>query len=518
MKIDCESRLSVEEITAYAHRLGPAPKLSADAAFRARIRENRHYLEARIAKGGDIYGVTTGFGSSSRNHVDAAAARRLSLNLSRYHGCGVGPLLAEEACASILLVRLNCLARGVSGVSIELLERLELCLEKRVIPAIPAQGSVGASGDLTPLSYVAGALAGERDVYHHGKITTAAAAFAAEGVAPYQLKEREALAIMNGTSAMTGLAALAWSEAKALADRASELTGLLVELLEGRSAPFTDLVNAQKPHPGQLEAARRITAFLARPETRYHRATKDGERAEIQDAYSVRCAPQVIGVLYDVLAMTKTWIETEINSVNDNPVVLDRAGEGGEILNGGLFFGGHIAAACDALKTAVANVVNLADRQLALLLDRRHHGRLPENLVAERALGAESTLHHGFKAMQITLSALAAECAKQSMPMSVFSRPTESSNQDVVSMGTIAARDLRVITAMARDGLAIHAMALRQGFYVAREGDADGRLNPAAARLLEEIGTHFQAMVEDRALDREIGAVGAMLFAPRAPA
>lgn len=507
-----ERTLSVDDVAAYATRQAAAPELSREPDHERRIRRNRAFLERKIAEHADIYGVTTGFGSSSRNTFSGERARRLQHNLAQYHGCGVGGLLPEEDCAATLLVRANCLARGASGVTWELLERLETFLARRIIPAIPSQGSVGASGDLTPLSYVVACLEGERQVYHAGKLKPTADALREEGLEPYALKEREALAMMNGTSAMTGIAALAWKQAKRTADLACELTGLMVELLEGRSAPFTAAVNAQKPHPGQLEAARRITAMISDAEHRYHRPpSADGavDKAEIQDAYSIRCAPQVIGVLYDVLTYSRAWIETEINSTNDNPVILDQEGE---ILNGGLFFGGHIASACDALKTAVANVVNLVDRQMALLLDRRNAARLPENLVAERALGDDALIHHGFKAMQITLSALAAEIAKQSMPMSIFSRPTEGANQDVVSMGTIAARDLRTINAMTSHALAIQAMALRQGFYVVRTEGLTQRLNETARRMLEGVAAHFSPVIEDRALDGDIAIVAGALY------
>lgn len=512
MLISQDSRLSIDSVAAYARQTGSAPALSRAVEFRRRIDDNRAFLERRIAAQADIYGVTTGFGSSSRNTFSTDLARRLQHNLAQYHGCGVGPLFSEEEGAATLLVRLNCLARAASGVTWGLLERLELFLQRRLIPAIPAQGSVGASGDLTPLSYIVACLEGERQVYHRGVLRPTSAALQEEDISPYVLKEREALAMMNGTSAMTGLAALAWSDAKRTADLACEMTGLLVELLDARSAPFTQAVNEQKPHPGQLEAARRISTMISHAAQRYHRAPHDkggAHKAEIQDAYSIRCAPQVIGVLYDVLSYSKTWIETEINSTNDNPVILDRDDE---ILNGGLFFGGHIAAACDALKTAVANVVNLMDRQLALMLDRRYAARLPENLVAVAALGEEARIHHGFKAMQITQSALAAEIAKNSMPMSVFSRPTEGANQDVVSMGTIAARDLRAINHMTQSSLAIQAMALRQGFYVTTVDGLTERLNDAARATLERVAARFSPMIEDRALDQDIGAVAAALY------
>ena len=352
--------------------------------------ESHEFLLGKLADGHDIYGATTGFGSSSGNRFDASMSRKLQRNLYTFHGCGVGDFFNEQECAAILLVRLNCLTYGASGVSGELLQHLALMARHRIFPAIPCQGSVGASGDLTPLSYLAAAMAGERKVYFKSEMRDTSEVYQELGIEPYKFKEREALAIMNGTSAMSAIAALAVQRTRRFANAACMLSGMLTELLQGRTAAFLPELHQQKPHPGQLEAAHNIFTFLKDPYERLiHGAEGDrlyNKNKGIQDNYSVRCAPHVIGVLYETLSWAEPIIEREVNSVNDNPVLIkDRE----MVLNGGHFFGGHIAQVCDSLKMAVAQVVNLLDRQMALLMGPCNAAYLSENLVARKELGEE---------------------------------------------------------------------------------------------------------------------------------
>jgi histidine ammonia-lyase len=276
-------------------------------------------------------------------------------------------------------------------------------------------------------------LVGEREVTLEGEVVSAAEAHAALGLEPLTLQPKESLAVMNGTSVMTGLACLAFERARALAALASSITAMTSQALHGNPEHFDDRIFALKPHPGQRACAAFIHDHLAdRPERKV---------ARLQDRYSVRCAPHVIGVLVDALAPGRVTLEIELNSVNDNPII-DVAG--GEVLHGGNFYGGHVCFVMDGLKNAIANVADLLDRQLALLCCPDTSDGLPENLIAGR--GPERLAHHGFKAVQISASALTAEALKLTMPASVFSRSTESHNQDKVSMGTIAARDcLRVL-------------------------------------------------------------------------
>jgi histidine ammonia-lyase len=342
------------------------------------------------------------------------------------------------------VARLVSLARGYSGVRIELLERLCLMLNHRMLPRIPAEGSVGASGDLTPLSYVAATLVAEREVTLAGEVMSAADAHARLGLEPLSLVPKESLAVMNGTSLMTGLACLAAERAQALAVLACRLSAMTSESIHGNPEHFDDRIFALKPHPGQRACATLIREHLLSSAAA---GSGDGSSkrrpvARLQDRYSVRCAPHVIGVLADALAFGRDVLEIELNGVNDNPII---DADAGDVLHSGNFYGGHVCFVMDGLKNAVASVADLLDRQLALLCCAETSDGLPDNLVAQQ--GEKSIAHHGFKAMQITASALAAEALKLTMPASAFSRSTESHNQDKVSMGTIAARDcLRVLS------------------------------------------------------------------------
>lgn len=503
-----KNRLSLDDLLAYALGSTEAVLLDDDPSFRAWIEANRSFLQMKLAEGWPVYGASTGFGASSASRLSPEEAAILQRNLFRYHGCGIGPNFREEELAAILLVRLNCLTQGCSAISFELLERLQIFLQNRIFPLIPTRGSVGASGDLTPLSYVAAALAGERQVLWRGEIMDAAEAWERLGLTPYQFKAREALAIMNGTAVMSAIAGLAWLRLERILDLAALASACMVEIWQGPCAPFLEALHAAKPHPGQQEAAAKIRQYLHEPEQRLVKRQAQSREpsfeGSVQDPYSIRCAPQIIGAFQDALSAARTWIETEINSVNDNPVFLH---EEDLVLNGGHFLGQHITLACDMLKASAANVVNLMDRQMALLLESR--GRLPENLLSRRQA---PQLHHGFKAMQISMSALAAEIAKSATPMGVFSRPTEASNQDVVSMGTIAARDLMQISDMAMDALTIHLIALRQAFYLQEEAGLSPPLNPRLESQLRSIGKYFPMQGEDAALDGSIRALREQLF------
>ena len=381
--------------------------LDPDPAYRHQLEESRRSLERQLAAGRQIYGVTTGVGESCETKVPAEQAEALAVNLLRFHGCGTGAALSDEESAAVVAVRLASLARGHSGVRPVVLERLVELLNHRILPRIPAEGSVGASGDLTPLSYVAAVLIGEREVSFGGKVVPAVEALGAVGLRPLALLPKESLALMNGTSMMTGLAALSYRRALALGRLASALSACASEVMRGNASHFDERTFALKPHPGQMTAARWI-----REDLEYRRTGRQGggrgggeePQRRIQDRYSLRCAPHVIGVLLDALAMFRPVIETEINSVNDNPIV---DADADEILHGGNFYGGHIAFAADGLKTAVANVADLLDRQMAMLCNPMLNNGLPADLVDPA--NAARAASHGFKAMQITSSALTAE-------------------------------------------------------------------------------------------------------------
>ncbi len=509
LTLNFRNQLSLEDLDAYARGLITRVALDGDAGFKRQIEDNHRFLITKVADGWPIYGASTGFGSSSASRIGFGDAGALQTNLYRYHGCGLGPSFSEDVLAAILLVRLNCLTQGRSGVSFDLLERLGALLDRRILPLIPERGSVGASGDLTPLSYIAAVLGGEREALCEGRTIPAAEVWQRLETEPYAFKAREALAIMNGTSVMAAVAGLAWKRLERLYEGAALATAAMVEIWQGPCAPFLPALHRVKPHVGQGEAAAAICQYLYEPEQRLGRRdpkTLETTRAgSVQDPYSIRCAPQILGSFKEALNTTRLWIETEINSVNDNPVFLH---EEDLVLNGGHFLGQHMTLACDMLKAAAASTINLLDRQMALLMESK--GRLPENLVSRQV---SPSLYHGFKAMQISMSSLASEIAKLATPMSVFSRPTEASNQDVVSMGTIAARDILAIADIALDGLSIHLMALTQAFHLLAEEGHELPLHPRFHDVLLRLQRAMPQVREDRALDHEIRGMKALLTA-----
>lgn len=423
-----EDELTIDDINDVANRRKRC-QLSASQGFVDKISKGSQFLDDLLAKDGVIYGVTTGYGDSCTRAVPVEQAYELPIHLSRFHGCGLGNALGPKQTRAVLAVRLASLCRGASGVSLDLMRLLATLLDKDILPIIPEEGSVGASGDLTPLSYVAAVLIGERDVLYKSEIRPTKDVFKELGISPLIMRPKEALAIMNGTAVMTGLAVIAFQRADYLTRLASRLTAMTSIAIIGNYEHFDETLFSVKPHPGQCLIAERVRNDLGAGQV-----NKPLER--LQDRYSIRCAPHVIGVLQDMLPVFKQIIETELNSANDNPII---DADAGRVIHGGHFYGGHIAFVMDSLKNLVANIADLIDRQMALLVDVKFNNGLPSNLSG--ALGDRMPLNHGLKAVQIGVSAWTAEALKNTMPASVFSRSTECHNQDKVSMGTIAARD-----------------------------------------------------------------------------
>jgi len=484
--------LGIDDVESVA--LGHASVCISDAPeVWARLTKGAAVLQGLLDSGRRVYGVNTGFGDSCETDVPLAQHLELPQNLIRFHGCGTGSSFTPSETAAIAVARLASLVSGASGVRPMLVERLCQLINQRLLPRIPSEGSVGASGDLTPLSYLAAALLGERELLlDSGEVVPAN--LVGERLGPFQLLPKESLALMNGTSAMTGLACLAFQRAKRLARYGAALTAIASDVMRGQPGHFDDRLFALKPHPGQRACAGWIREDLATPSSGPASAPASPiAPARLQDRYSLRCAPHVIGVLLDNLPHIQAVIETELNSTNDNPL-FDLST--GDVLHGGNFYGGHICQAMDTLKTCVANLADLFDRQLCLLCDSRTNGGLPDNLVIDRAPS-----QHGFKAMQITASALCAEALKLTMPASVFSRSTENHNQDKVSMGTIAARDCLRILDLSETVATVHALALCQA--------VDLR-SPALSRLrARELHAAVRQVVPvnnaDRRMDQDIG-------------
>ncbi|MDR3248973.1 MAG: aromatic amino acid ammonia-lyase, partial [Treponema sp.] len=422
-----ENKISIEDVTAAAKKqqtlaLNPSPE------FAKKIDDGARFLDEALAEHGGIYGVTTGYGDSCTEIVTPDHYLDLPVYLSRYHGCGLGAYFDEETTRAIMIVRLNTLSQGFSGVSMEMLRYIQFFIENDILPLIPQEGSVGASGDLTPLSYLAGALIGERDVLYRGERRPSAELLAELGRQPYRFRPKEAIAIMNGTAVMNAVACLAYSRASYLADLSCRITALCSLALKGNAYHFYKRLFEVKPHAGQALAAEKIRKGLGVDD----HEVRDLVPERIQDLYSIRCAPHVIGVFYDAGDLLRSLIETEMNSANDNPIIDP---ETRSVFHGGHFYGGHICFAMDSLKNIVANLADLMDRQLALLVDYKFNRGLPPNLSGSKVSFA---YNHGYKAVQIGASAWTAEALKNTMPASVFSRSTECHNQDKVSMGTIA--------------------------------------------------------------------------------
>jgi histidine ammonia-lyase len=494
------SPLSISDVCALAQ--GEAlPKLSEDEAFRARIQRGADFLESLLREDGVIYGVTTGYGDSCEINVPAELVHTLPRHLYTFHGCGMGEPFTVEETRAVLAARLASLCRGYSGVRYELLERLALLLKLDVIPVMPSEGSVGASGDLTPLSYLAAVIEGGRNVWYRGAQRLTLDVYSELGIEPLSLQPKEGLALMNGTAVMTGLACLSVGRADYVARLASRITSLCSLALQGNYFHFDPMLFSVKPHPGQNEVAYWIHSDLK---------VEDMPRnsSRLQDRYSLRCAPHVIGVLKDALSFITSTVEIELNSANDNPII---DAEGEHVMHGGHFYGGHIAFAMDGLKVAVANVADLTDRQLAQLMDPKFNHGLPANLSG--ACEATRSINHGFKAVQIACSAWTAEALKGTMPASVFSRSTECHNQDKVSMGTIAARDCQRLLTLTEQVLAAGMLAAWQGIQLrSMAGElmlCD--LQRAVQECLVQTADIFLFLEEDRELDRDLGTAVARI-------
>lgn len=481
--------LTIEDICLIAHQQGHI-ELSEQSGFVGRIDKGAAFIDTLLKEQGFVYGVTTGFGDSCTVSIPLDLVDQLPEHLYTFHGCGLGNYFDAEQTRAILAVRLTSLARGFSGVRYKLLQHLAELIKQDILPLIPEEGSVGASGDLTPLSYVAAVLAGKRDVLYRSQRQSAQDVLACLNIEPLTLKPKEGLAIMNGTAAMTGIACLAYQRAEYLSRLSTRITSLASVALKGNAYHFDENLFSVKPHPGQNRVARRIRSDLQLTETAPRNDTR------LQDRYSLRCAPHVIGVLEDALPWLRQFIENELNSANDNPII---DAEGEHVLHGGHFYGGHIAFAMDSMKTAVANLADLLDRQMAQLMDTKFNHGLPANLSGAEA--DQAMLNHGFKAVQIAVSAWTAEALKLTMPASVFSRSTECHNQDKVSMGTIAARDCIRIIELTEQVAAAMLLAVVQGVELRGSNEC---LSPNLQDTCRQLRRHIPFLTTDRAMEQEL--------------
>ncbi|MCR6566615.1 HAL/PAL/TAL family ammonia-lyase [Acinetobacter baumannii] len=484
-----EQPLSIEDVVSVA-RGECQVALPETSEWRELIQKGADFLDQLLEEEGVIYGVTTGYGDSCLVEVPLHQVNELPLHLSRFHGCGLGENLDGITARAVVVTRLCSLARGYSGVSIALLERLVWLLNENVIPVIPSEGSVGASGDLTPLSYIAGTLVGERDVYIDGQIIPVAQVYAEKNMLPLTLRPKEGLALMNGTAVMTAIACLNYKKAEQIALASTLITALNVLALEGNPSHFDEVLFAQKPHPGQQRIAKQLRDWLNSEVQTAHQSPR------LQDRYSLRCAPHIIGVFEDSKVWLRQFIENELNSSNDNPLI-DPVGM--RVLHGGHFYGGHIAQAMDSLKIMIANIADLMDRQIAQLVDHKMNHGLPRNLTG--ATAERLPLNHGFKAVQIGVSAWTAEALKNTLAASIFSRSTECHNQDKVSMGTIAARDASRVITLTQQVIAALCCASVQAIHLK---GFTAQLSPTLQAFMQWTLQSFAFVEEDRLLQTEL--------------
>lgn len=500
-------RLTLDEACAIADgRAGVAIGPSAAARMRAaRGRLLRAIEERRL-----VYGVTTGFGPLANRITPPEALQTLQQNLIYHLASGVGPLLKWREARATALARLVSIACGWSGASRTAVDLLAALLNSPFAPAIPSKGTVGASGDLTPLSHLALALMGEGGfIDASGQPVADQHVFAALGRAPLTLEERDGLALVNGVSAMTGVAVLNADQAARLWRLSVTLTVGHAELLRGRIEAWRPEFAQARPHPGQIDATKALLAAsdgssrLIRGDAAARRLPVDAELAleavALQDPYSIRCAPQILGAVRDQFWTHEETVERELNAASDNPIFVEA--EPGA-LHGGNFMGAHVALASDALINAVIVLAGHAERRIARLTDEKKNGGLPAFLHA-----GPSGLNSGFMGAQVTASALLAEMRARGGAASQHSIPTNGDNQDVVSMGTIAARGAADALDAAADILAIEALCVAQGVdLVGRDG-----FSASTLALHEQVRARSPKLDQDRPLSADIAAVKAAL-------
>ena len=430
--------LTIADVVSVSRRLAP---VALDSGALRAVAESRRVVEAAVAAGRTIYGVNTGFGKLAHVRIPPEQARQLQLNLIRSHASGVGDPLPTEGVRAMMLLRANVLVRGTSGVRPALPELLVGMLNQEVHPRVPSQGSVGASGDLAPLSHLALAMIGEGEG-GPGVLTT-------KGLRPVVLEVKEGIAFVNGTQAQTGLAALLVHDAWTLWRAAHAAAAMSLEAVRGSPEPFDARIHDARPHAWQQRSAALLRDLLADSAIRESHREND---PRVQDAYSLRCTPQVLGAVGEGLAFAERLVTTELNAATDNPLVF-----GGDVLSGGNFHGQPVALALDVIGIALATLAGLAERRLERIVNPDLSSGLPAFLAAEP--GLES----GFMTPQITAAALVAECRVLATPASVQSVPTEGNQEDVVPMGMSAAWKAGRILANAERIVAIELLAGAQG-------------------------------------------------------
>jgi histidine ammonia-lyase len=462
------------------------------------MRASRAVVEQLVAEGRTVYGVTTGFGDLSTVRIEPEQTAELQRNLVRSHAAGVGEPLPVEVVRAMLLLRANALAIGLSGVRPQVVELLIGMLNGEVHPVVPSRGSVGASGDLAPLAHLALAVIGEGEArLDDAGPGPSAQALERARLEPLQLEAKEGLALLNGTQLMAALAALALHDARQLAVSADAIGAMSVEAMEGTAAAFAEELVAARPHPGQVAVAAHLRELLAGSQIGASHASSGHK---VQDAYSLRCMPQVHGAVRDALDQLERVLAVEMNAATDNPLVFPS----GEVISGGNFHGEPLALAIDYAKAAITELASISERRTARLVDA-HLSGLPA------FLSDAPGLRSGLMIAQYTAAALVNELQTLAHPASVDTIPTSANQEDHVSMGATGALHLREVVDRAEAVLAIEALCAAQGLDFRepmRPGDGVARAHAA----IREVVPH---LAEDRPPAPDIAAARELLQAGR---
>jgi phenylalanine ammonia-lyase len=501
--------LTIEHLVAVARQKA---QIDFDNIVRGAVESSRNFLDQMLDREEVIYGVNTGYGGNVRFLIPHAEVNKHQENLLRFLCCGTGAPFPSDVVRGSILLRANALSKGYSAIRMSTLSRLAELLNSDIVPIVPRYGSVGASGDLIPSAYIARALLGEGMVWFQGQEMKASEALRQVGLSPIELKAKEGLALVNGTSVMTSIAALVIHDAEYLAKLCVAAVALCAESLQATTDPFEESIHKVKNHPGQLEVARLLRDFTEgsayileleslREELRGDHHTVDAAfelEEAIQNPYSLRCAPQGLGPIFDSLAFGKEVIEREMNSVNDNPLVDPHIRR---VYHTGNFYGGHIARVMDGMKLDLANLANWINALMSMIVDPRFSNGLPPNLSVKPGLSS------GFKGMQISLTSLTCACRQMAGPSSIHTLPTEQYNQDIVSLGLHAATTAMEMVHLARNATAILLIALCQCIDLRRANSGDARMGTGTQRIYEKVRKQVEFLDSDRAMDRDIGRV-----------
>ncbi len=487
--------LTLEQIADVAIR---GERVTISPAVRARISASRELIEQIVARGSVVYGVNTGFGKLSDVRVPQEELRQLQLNLVRSHACGIGTPLSEPEVRAMMLLRANVLTLGLSGIRSEIIESLCEMLNRGVHPVVPEKGSVGASGDLAPLAHLALSAIGEGEAFFNGHRMSGEEALRRAKLNPLRLEAKEGLALLNGTQAMHAVGGLALLRGKRVAEMADVSGAMSLEALKGTPAPFDRRLQDARPHPGQQAVAKHLLSLLDDSEIRQSHITDD---PRVQDAYSIRCMPQVHGAVRGALTHCEDILLIESAAATDNPLVFAAAGESdpsrGEVISGGNFHGAPLALGFDYAAIAIADLMSMSERRTDRLVNPDKSEGLPAFLA--RQPGLES----GFMIAHVAAASLVNEARVLSHPASVDNITTSGGKEDHVSMGMTSALKLRAIVELAENLIAIELLAAAEGLEYRRPLKA-GRGVEKSFDVLRKIAP---PLTQDRALSNDIAHV-----------